>query len=342
MARIVWKGAISFGLVNIPVVLHPGARTHALDFDWIDRRDFSAVGYRRINKRTGKEVQSADIVKGYEVRKGEYVLMSDEDFRQANVAATQTVELTAFVDVGEIAPYHFDTPYFLAPDKRGEKGYVLLRETMRRTGKAGIAYVVLHARQHLAALLVVGEALVLNTIRFADEIADLGELDLPARDASAAGLAERELAMARRLVDDMSETWSPQQYRDRYRDDLMARIESKDAGGQAHQLAEADGEASGATTRPRSADVVDLVELLKRSVGQRGHSAADAPSRPDAKRSTPKPSEGRAAARPSARAAPRTPAAADAESGPARRRKPATASTSRRSPRASGHARKAG
>src|SRR5262245_6438465 len=132
MARIVWKGAIVFGLVQIPVSLHPLSRDSTLDFDWLDKRDMAPVGYKRINKRTGKEIESENIVKGYQYEKEQYVLMSDEDFRAANPKATQTVEIAGFVDVGQIAPFFFETPYYMAPDKRGEKGYALLRETLRQ------------------------------------------------------------------------------------------------------------------------------------------------------------------------------------------------------------------
>ena len=134
MPRVVWKGAITFGLVHIPVNLYPGSTSAALDFDLLDKRDFAPIGYRRVNKRTGKEVDLDDTVKGYEYEDGRYVVMSEEDFRRANVKATQTVDIQAFVDAAEIPAYHFDTPYYLEPGKRGEKGYALLRETLRKTG----------------------------------------------------------------------------------------------------------------------------------------------------------------------------------------------------------------
>src|SRR5690606_15018529 len=184
MARVVWKGAISFGLVQVPIVLHPGARRATLDFDWIDERDMAPVGYQRINKRTGKRIESEHIVKGYQYEKGEYVLMSDEDFLQANPTATQTVEIVCFVKARELPPYYFDTPYYMVPDKRGNKGYALLREVLRRSDLVGIANVVLHTNQHLAAILAVGDMLMLNPTRYAAEIVSQEDLAVPAEDLS--------------------------------------------------------------------------------------------------------------------------------------------------------------
>ena len=179
MSRIIWKGAITFGLVNIPVVLRPASRSQTLDLDLLDVRDMAPVGYQRINKSTGKPIDKEHIVKGYQYAKDEYVLLNDEDFRQANVEATQTVDIVSFVDAESIPPYYFDTPYYLEPDKRGDRGYALLHATMRRTGRAALALVVLRNRQHLAAMLVHGDALVLNTMRFADEVLPISELRVP-------------------------------------------------------------------------------------------------------------------------------------------------------------------
>lgn len=273
MSRIIWKGAISFGLVNIPVVVKPAARAHTLDLDLLDRRDMAPVGYRRINKHTGQPIDAEDIVKGYQYEKDEYVLLSDEDFRQANVEATQTVDIVSFVEAAAIPPYYFETPYYLEPDKRGERGYALLHETMRRTGRAALALVVLRNRQHLAALLVVGKALVLNTMRFADEVLPIEGLNLPkgARGSKDGGATPREVEMATRLVKDMSEDWKPEQYRDTYRDDLMARIEAKIKAGKTHLLTPAS-----ATAEPahRGGKVIDMMALLKQSLGQHGKRAA--------------------------------------------------------------------
>ena len=278
MPRTIWKGAISFGLVHVPIVVHAATRPQRLDFDWIDRRDDAPVGYQRINKRTGKPVASEDIVKGYEYEKGEYVYMNDEDFKRANVAATQTVEIQGFVDAAEVPIYYYDTPYYLAPDRRGEKGYVLLREVLRQAGRLGLARVVLHTRQYLCALLPQGDALMLITLRYAGEILSADDLDLPAGKTAAPAARERDMAL--RLVEDMTGSWDPQAYRDDYREDLLAAIEKKIKAGRTHVLAEAE---DGAKAPRESAKVIDLMSLLKQSIEQRG-GARKAP----AKRAAPK------------------------------------------------------
>lgn len=280
MPRTIWKGAISFGLVHVPIVVHAATRPQRLDFDWIDRRDDAPIGYQRINKRTGKPVASEDIVKGYEYEKGEYVYMNDEDFKRANVAATQTVEIQGFVDAAEVPIYYYDTPYYLAPDRRGEKGYVLLREVLRQAGRLGLARVVLHTRQYLCALLPQGDALMLITLRYAGEILSADDLDLPAGKTAAPAARERDMAL--RLVEDMTGPWDPQAYRDDYREDLLAAIEKKIKAGRTHVLAEAEAE-DGAKAPRESAKVIDLMSLLKQSIEQRG-GARKAP----AKRAAPK------------------------------------------------------
>jgi DNA end-binding protein Ku len=272
VARVVWKGAISFGLVHIPVSLYPGSTSSTLDFDLLDKRDFAPVGYQRVNKRTGKEVAPDQLVKGYEYAKGEYVVVSDADFRQANVKATQTVEIQAFVEAAEIAPCYFDTPYYLEPGKRAGKGYALLRETLRRTGRVGVATVVLRARQHLALVMPVGRLLVLNTLRFADEIRPAAGLDLPSANLKTVGVSPKELQMAERLVEDMTEAWRPDAYRDTYRADLLARIERKVKRGETHDVG---GDAEREATPRRGAQVIDLMAALKKSLekkGERGRS----------------------------------------------------------------------
>lgn len=262
MPRVVWKGAIAFGLVHVPVALYPASTTNRLDLDLLDRRDFAPVGYQRINKRTGEAVSSDDIVKGYQYEDGQYVVVTDEDFREANVEATQTVEILSFVAQDDIPAYYFDTPYYLEPGRRGEKGYALLRETLRRSGRVGLATVVIRSRQHLAAVIPVDSVLLMNTLRFADEIRSMAELKLPADDLKALGVSDRELEMAERLVEGMVEDWAPEQYRDTYRDDLLARIEQKIESGKTHVVAEVEAP-KGAET---GAEVVDLMALLKRSL----------------------------------------------------------------------------
>lgn len=262
-ARVVWKGAITFGLVHIPVTLRAASRKKDLDFDWLDKRDMAPVGYQRINKRTGKPIESEHIVKGYAYEPGEYVLMSDEDFKQANPEATQTVDILGFVDTAEISPAHFEVPYYLEVGKRGEKGYALLREVMRRSGRAGLAKVVIHTKQRLAAVLVQGDVLMLNTMRFPDEVLQPEDLYVPDSELKKVGVGERELEMAERLVDEMSQGWQPEQYRDTYREDLLARIEARIEAGETHTLTPAGDEAA---DRGGDAQVIDLMAALRQSV----------------------------------------------------------------------------
>ena len=170
MARPIWKGMISFGLVSVPVALHSAGDSHQLAFSMLDKRDFSPVGYKRYNKKTGKEVPWKDIVKGYEYEKDRYVVLSDEDFRRANVQHSKSVEIATFVAAGSIPPQYFETPYYLVPDERGQKVYALLRETLRTTGKVGIGQVVIRTTQHLAAV-VVGTTRNRLTISFPESFA---------------------------------------------------------------------------------------------------------------------------------------------------------------------------
>ena len=298
MSRTIWKGAISFGLVNIPISVKPASRSHSLDLDLLDKRDMAPVGYQRINKHTGKPVERGDIVKGYEYEKDEYVVLTDEDFKQANVEATQTVDIVSFVDAAAIPPYYFDTPYYLEPDKRGERGYALLHETMRKTGRAALALVVLRNRQHLAALLVAGKALVLNTMRFADEVVPVADLSLPGGKKHAA--TAREVQMATKLVEDMSEDFKPEQYHDTYREDLLARVRARVKAGKTHLLTPAADET--AAPARKGAKVIDMMALLKQSLGQRGKhgaatagTAADEPETVDQGEVAPKKSARRAA-----------------------------------------------
>jgi DNA end-binding protein Ku len=227
----------------------------------IDQRDFAPVGYKRYNKRTGEEVGREHIVKGYEYGKGEYVVVTDEDFKQANVEATQTVEIVAFVNAASVAPYYFATPYYLEPGKRGEKGYTLLREVLRLTGRVGIANVVIRSRQHLAAVVPLERVLVMNTLRFANEIRPVTELALP--EAGQGALSGKELAMAERLVDDMTVDWDAEQYRDTYTDDLMRRIEARIRAGETHTVTSPSKESAPSRA---GAEVIDLVSLLRRSL----------------------------------------------------------------------------
>jgi len=271
MARAIWKGALSFGLVYIPVQMYSASSSNRLDFDFLDKRDFSPVGYQRINKKTGKVVEWADIVKGYQYQKGQYVALSDEDFRQANVKATQTIDIAQFVPAGTVPPEFFEAPYYLEPAKGGAKVYALLREVLKRQSKVAIATFVMRAKQHLAAVQPHGKVLVLNTLRFAEEIASPDKLDLPGAGEKAAGLSSKELAMAERLIEEMSGDWQPDEFKDTYRHDLMKRIEEKVAKHQTHKLTRAE---KGGEPR-KSAQVIDLMDVLRQSLeGGGGRKAA--------------------------------------------------------------------
>jgi DNA end-binding protein Ku len=261
MARGLWKGAISFGLVNVPVELYSAQkRSSELDMTMLDKRDLSPVGYKRVSKATGKEVPWDEVVKGYEYEDDKYVVLSEEDFRRANPEASKTVDIQAFVELESIAPQFFDTPYYLIPGKRGEKAYALLRETLKKAGKAGIATVVIRTKQYLAALIAQEELLILGTLRYADELKDASELKIPHAKVTA-----KELDMAMRLVEDMSDEWQPEKYKDTYRHDLKKRIEEKVKKGETEEITEPEKE-----RRPeKGAEVIDLMELLKKSVGKK-------------------------------------------------------------------------
>jgi DNA end-binding protein Ku len=265
MARSMWKGAISFGLVHIPVEMYPAVSDKGLDLTMLDRRDFSPVGFKRYNKGNQKEVPWDEIVKGYEYTPGEYVVLSEEDLRRANPEATQTIDIAAFVDADQVPLLYYDQPYYLAPGKGGDKVYALLRETLKSTGKVGIARVVIRVKQHLAALVCVGDTIVLNTLRYADEIRDAGELKIPAPDSKTATISDKELQMAKALVEGMSEDWNPEEFHDTYREDVMALVEQKIAANETHSITMPGPEKE----RAASSNVIDLVSLLQQSLGKK-------------------------------------------------------------------------
>ncbi len=269
MARALWTGAISFGLVNIPVELHSAEDRKSFEFSMLDKRDLSPVGYKRYNKKSGKEVDWANIVKGYEYEKDQFVVLSDEDFRRANVKATQTIDIQTFVPADEISYEYFETPYYLAPGKRGEKVYALLREAMLATNRIAVAQVVIRTAQHLAAVVVNGKALMLNTLRYQDELRDATAIDIPAAGLKAAGITSKEVELAKRLVEDMSGHWNPSDFKDTYHADLMARVKQKIKQGETREITEPD---NGDESPQRTAQVIDLAELLKKSLN-RGRAA---------------------------------------------------------------------
>jgi len=274
MPRELWKGAIRFGLVHIPVSLYPAEQSEELSFTMLDRRDMSPIGYKRVNKTTGAEVPYDQIVKGYEWEDGRYVTLEKEDFKNANVEATQTVDIMGFIDAGQVPNFFYESPYYLAPGKHGDKGYALLRETLVRSHKVGLATVVIRTRQHIAALYPVDNLLVLNTLRFATEMRSPEDLDVP-KDLKDAKVQPKELDMAERLVDDMTlEKWDPTDYHDTYRDDLLKLIEQK---------AQGKLKAAPRAKAPRQAEVIDFSALLEKSLAARrrgGHAAAEEETRP--------------------------------------------------------------
>jgi DNA end-binding protein Ku len=264
MARALWKGAITFGLVTIPVELHPAEERREFKLAMLDKRDFSPVGYKRYSKKSGKEVPWGDVVKGYEYEKGEYVVLSEEDFRRADAKASQSIEIQAFVPADEIPVEYFETPYYLAPGRAGQKVYVLLRETLRETGRIAIGEVVIRTVKHLAAVVPVGRALMLNTMRYADQLRAADDLDLPAERLKGVRASAKEAELAKRLVGDMAEHWKPGAFKDTYHQDLMRRIREKIKAGETKEITESEEGAAA----PRTAKVIDLAALLERSLAE--------------------------------------------------------------------------
>jgi DNA end-binding protein Ku len=269
MARAIWQGSLSFGLVNIPVSLHAAEISDELHFHLLDRRDKAPIHNQRINSKTGDEVPWEQIERGYEFEPGRYVVLSDADFQHANPESTETIEILEFVERAAIEPSYFDKPYYLAPRKGGAKSYALLRQTLARSDKVGIAKVVLRTRQHLAAVLAVDRAIVVNLMRFADELRDAEGLDLPTASQK---VGDKELKLAQQLVEAMVEPWDPSRYRDDYRVDVKALIDRRIKAGELDA-----GHDKAPRRRSAGGKVVDLMALLKKSVdaggqrGQRGH-----------------------------------------------------------------------
>lgn len=320
MQRALWKGAISFGLINIPVELYAAEKRDELDFTMLDKRDLSPVGYKRYNKKNGKEVVWDNIIKGYEYEDGQYVLLSDEDLRRANVEATQTVDIQAFVDADQVPITYYEQPYYLAPTKAGAKAYALLRETLRKTGKMAIAKIVIRTRQHIAAVIPFDNILNLITLRYPTELKAPDDLQVPG-GGKQSGVTAREVEMAQSLVESMSAEWNPDDFHDTYRDDVLALVQKKIKSKQTHAVAEADK--SGADSGRGSAQVIDLMALLKKSIagkqaGKNGKARAQADDEDDeALEESAKPSRARASVRSSAAAAPKRKSAAKPAAKPA-------------------------
>jgi DNA end-binding protein Ku len=259
MARAIWKGSISFGLVNIPIALYPATRREELKFRLLRKGDLSPVNYKRVAEKDGKEVPWDQIVKGYEYEKGKYVVLKDEDFQRVDLEATQTVDIQDFVDQEEIDPMFFYKPYYLEPQKGGDKAYALLRDALKDSNKVGIAKVVIKTRQYLAGVKPENGALVLELMHFGDELADTEKLHVPRK----AKVGKRELSMAKSLIDSMSSKWNPEKYKDDYREALMEVIEEKvEAGGK--EIEEKPKKV------PKPTKVIDLVSVLQKSLEQTG------------------------------------------------------------------------
>ena len=257
MARAIWKGTISFGLVTIPVGLFSAVAQRELSFHLLDSRDLSPVRNKRVNEATGEEVPWEAIVKGYELESGRWVTLSDEDFSAANVKATRTIDVLGAVCAEDVAPEFFDTPYLLAPEPQGFKAYALLREALKSAGRVAVAQIVIRSRQRLCALIPEGDALTLEVLRYPYELRDSQGLELPGDDLKALGVTTAELNLASQLVTTIEANWDPSSYKDTYHDDLLALIVRK-ANGETITVAEEPAEPVG--------QVVDIMELLKKSV----------------------------------------------------------------------------
>ena len=266
MPSTIWTGSISFGLVNIPVSLVTAEQRDDLDFTLLDKRDTSPIGYQKISKRTGKPVPADRIVRGVEQANGRYVVVSDADLRRASPERTQRIDILAFVDASAISPLFFDRPYYLEPARGGERGYALFREALRRSEKVAVASVVVKTRQHLAAVIVHDRVLVLDVLRYAAELRDPSRLRVPGTALKTLRISDRELKMAERLVAEMTEDWDPRQYHDEYRDELLAFIKKRSRAG---KVTGAPGTEEEPAT-PKRADIIDIAELLKRSLARTG------------------------------------------------------------------------
>jgi DNA end-binding protein Ku len=266
--RTLWKGAISFGLVYIPVTLHSATAEHRMKFNLLDKRTMNPVGNQQVNKATGEAMQKEEVVKGFEYEKDQYVVVTPEEIKAALPKSTQTIEIESFVDTGQIPTAYYNKPYYVAPAAKGQKPYLLLLETLRRTGKIGIARVVISTRQHLAALIPDEQGLVLELLRWHDEVRDTAGLPLPGSDD--AKVSERELKMAEQLVNELADDWKPAALHDEFREKLEKVVEEKVKAGQGEHIMKP---LAGEEVRP-SADILDLTELLRRSL-RKGAAAKD-------------------------------------------------------------------
>jgi DNA end-binding protein Ku len=275
MARPIWKGHVTFGLVNVPVVLYSGEQRSDISFRLIDNRNTARIRYERVNEETGEEVPWDNIVKGFEYDDGNYVLLSDEELETASVEMTRTIEIEQFVDVSQIDVRYFDKPYVLAPDKNGEKGYVLLREAIAESGKAGIASVVIRARQYVAAVIANGNALIMELLRFHQELKDLGDFQLPSHNLREVKVSKKEIDLASQLIDGMTTDWDPSEHHDEYHDVVMKMIEKKIKSGKTEAIEDVEVEEE----EPEEVQTINFMEVLKQSVEGTGKKRKAAPQK---------------------------------------------------------------
>lgn len=271
MARPIWTGTLSFGLLHVPVSLMTGERKTDLSFRMLDSRDNTPVRYERVNAETGEEVPWKDVVKAFEYDKGSYVVLEEEDIRAAASEGREAVEVEAFVDAAAISPRYYEKPYILVPGKKAEKGYVLLRETLKATGRVGIARVVIRTREYLSAVIPQDDALVLMLLRYPQELVDLGEYNLPEGKPADYRITKKELEMAQQLIDSMAGEWRPDEYRDEFRERLHAVIEQR-------------LKSKGLVSRPEAREpvlpedaatnVVDFMALLRKSLDEKKRTPA--------------------------------------------------------------------
>jgi DNA end-binding protein Ku len=267
MARALWTGSLSFGLVNIPIEIHTAVRDKGPHFRMLRRTDKSRIHFQRVAESDGEVVEWDDIVKGYEVAKGQYIVLTPEDFEKAALKKDRVIDIQDFVKADAIDDRFFDKPYYLLPGKGGDRAYALLREAIKDSGQIGVAKFVLRTKQRLAAIEAIGDALVLSTMRFRDELAKLEEFDFPAAKA----VGKRELQMAQRLIEEFSSEWDAEKYTDDYRHNIMRIVEAKRDKTRPDLVPEAD---------PQSAQVIDLMERLRKSLGTKRAYTAKAAKAP--------------------------------------------------------------
>ena len=255
MARPLWTGTLTFGLVTVPVEIHTAVRDTGPHFRLLRRRDKSPVRYQRVADTDGREVPWDDIVKGYEYEKGRFITLTEEDFEKAALKKDRSIEILDFVEADAIDDRYFDKPYYLLPAKGGQAAYALLREAIRQSGRAGIAKIVLRSKQRLAAIEAIGDALVLSTMRFRDELVSLDQFDFPKGQARS-----KDLALAQRLIEEFASEWDPDKYTDDYRRNIMQIVEARRKRTAPDLKPE---------TTKRSAEVVDPMERLRKSLGTR-------------------------------------------------------------------------